>query len=121
MRVGRSLCVLWAVLCVVASSVSRTGAQSLPDLITTLPAARAVAKRAVPARRARKVGVNLAALDAPSLRLQLFDDIVRRVGKTKVDRLGDRRFVWHGKDEDGGIVTMAVVNDTVAGAIYSDG
>ena len=121
MALSRSRCALGVVLVVVASWVPGIGAQSLPDLISSLPAARAITKRAVPARRARKARVNLAALDAPALRLQLFDDIVHRVVRTKVDRLDSRRFVWHGKDENDGVVTLAVVNNVVAGAIYTDG
>jgi peptidyl-Asp metalloendopeptidase len=121
MAFTRSRCALGVVLVVVASWVPGIGAQQLPDLISPLPAARAVAKRAVRARRARKARVNVAALDAPALRLELFDDIVHRVARTKVDRLDSRRFVWHGTDEDGGAVTLAVVNNVVAGAIYTDG
>jgi peptidyl-Asp metalloendopeptidase len=120
MALTRWCCALGVVL-VVASWVPGIGAQSIPDLISSLPAARPVTKRAVRARRARKARVNVAALDAPALRLQLFDDIVHRVVRTKVDRLDSHRFVWHGTDEDGGAVTLAVVDNVVAGAIYTDG
>ena len=121
MALSRSRSALGVAVVVVAWCVPGIGAQSIPDLISSLPAARAVTKRAVPARRARKARVNVAALDAPAFRLQLFDDIVHRVVRTKVDRLDSRRLVWHGTDEDGGAVTLAVVNDVVAGAIYTDG
>jgi hypothetical protein len=65
--------------------------------------------------------VNVAALDAPVLHLQLFDDVGHEVVRTKVDQIGNQRAVWHGRDENGGTALFAISKGIVSGAIYSDG
>jgi hypothetical protein len=97
------------------------GAQSVPDLLIFPPSAKPAMQRAVPARRARRTRVNPAALNSRVLRLEMFDDQVHQVVRTTVDELGEGRAVWHGQDEDGGTVLLAVSNGIVSGAIYSDG
>src|SRR4051812_19225977 len=83
-------------------------AQSVPDLLIFPPSAKPAMQRAVPARRARRTRVNPAALNSRVLRLEMFDDQVHQVVWTTVDELGEGRAVWHGQDEDGGTVLLAV-------------
>jgi hypothetical protein len=110
-----------ATLIFVGGSILFTRAQSVPDLLDARPSPKPAMERAVHARRARRTRVNVAALNAPALRLQLFDDVVHDVARTNVEQLENQRVVWHGRDEDGGTVLIAVSDGIVSGAIYSDG
>src|SRR5262245_118186 len=113
--------VIAATLMLAGTSGPSTRAQAVPDLLDSRPSGRAVVTRAVPARRARTTRINVGALNGPVLRLHLFDDEVHDVVRTKVDELGNQRAVWHGRDENGGSVLLAVSKGIVAGAIYTDG
>jgi hypothetical protein len=84
-------------------------------------ARRETTKKPVPAARARKARLRPDLLNSSTLAVNLFDDVEHVVSRTKVDRPAADRFVWHGRTEDGGDATFAVVNGVLTGTVLADG
>lgn len=100
---------------------SAVDAQTLPRLFEApSPNARA-SERAVRPHQARKARLRLELLDTPAFTLNLFDNAERVVQRTKIDRPTEDRFVWHGRTDDGGFVSFAVVNGMATGTVFLDG
>ena len=81
-------------------------------------------ERPIRPHQARKARLRLEVLESPSFVLNLFDNAERVVTRTKVERPdADRadQYVWHGKTDDDGIVTFAVVNGVATGTVFLDG
>ena len=95
--------------------------QSLPRLFEAPSPNAHASKRAVKAHQVRKARLRLELLDTPEFTLNLFDNAERVVRKTKVDRPANDRFVWHGRTDDGGIVSFAVVKGVATGTVFLDG
>lgn len=96
-------------------------AQSLPTLFEAgRPGAQPVNLPVKP-HQARKARLRLDLLEGPGFTLNLFDNAERVATRTKVDRINSERFVWHGRTDDEGIVTFAVVRGVATGTVYLDG
>ncbi len=78
-------------------------------------------QKPVPAARARKARPRLDKLNSSAISVNLFDNVEQVVTRTKVDRPAADRFVWHGRTEDGGDATFAVVNGVLTGTVFADG
>ena len=94
-------------------------AQSVPDLLIA-PQASAAPRRNVPARRLRKMRVNLAALDSATVRLELFDDAWPTVSRTSEHRPANDTLVWVGRGEDGTQAVLTVVRGVLTGTVFFD-
>jgi len=100
---------------------SELHAQSLPRLFDAAQPGARPTERPVRPHQARKARLRLDVLDAPAFELNLFDNAQRVAKKTKVERLAADRFVWHGRTDDDGIVTFAVVKGVATGTVFLDG
>ncbi len=78
-------------------------------------------KRHVPAHRARNVKAHVDALKGNDVVLNLFDDVQLTVHKTKVEKYLKDNFVWHGRSDDGDIVTLALVRGVMTGTVTGHG
>jgi hypothetical protein len=78
-------------------------------------------KRHIPTHRARNVKAHLDALKDSDVVLNLFDDLQLTVHKTKVERYLTDHFVWHGRTDDGDIVTLALVRGVMTGMVTANG
>ena len=96
-------------------------AQSLPRLFDAARPGARPTERPVRPHQARKARLKLDALDAPAFELNLFDNAQRVARRTKVERPASDRFVWHGRTDDDGIVTFAVVRGVATGTVFLDG
>lgn len=94
-------------------------AQPADDLLLPPQAAAAASRRDVPARRMRKARVNLPALNAPSLRLHLFNDLQPTVTRKKLATPGPDKLVWTGEG-DGASAILTVVKGVLTGTVYVD-
>lgn len=65
--------------------------------------------------------MRLDVLNSAAFVLNLFDSVERVATRTKVDRLSADRSVWHGRTDDEGIVTFAVVRGVATGTVFLDG
>ena len=90
------------------------------ELLLPSQAAAAISERAVPARRARKARVNLPALESPSLRLELFDDVQPTLERTSLDRPAPDRLVWVGRDDQGSQAVLTVAEGVLTGTVFAD-
>ena len=96
-------------------------AQSLPRLFDAAQPGAKPTERPVRPHQARKARLRLNVLDAPAFELNLFDNANRVVTRTKVERPAADRFVWHGRTDDDGFVTIAVVKGVATGTVFLDG
>src|SRR5262249_53610005 len=71
--------------------------------------------------RSRRANASLKALDAPALSMNLFDNTVMTVTRTKVEHPRTGRMLWQGRGDDGSQVALAVVNGALAGTVYRYG
>ena len=106
-----SVVVLSVALIAIAAIAPWSGlhAQSLPRLFDSARSGARPTERPVRPHQARKARLRLEHLDKPAFVLNLFDNAERVVTRTKVERPRADRLVWHGRTDDGGIVTFAVV------------
>ena len=96
-------------------------AQILPRLFEAGEPGARPAARLVRPHQARKARLRLSVLDQPALVLNLFDNAERVATRVKVERHGKDRAVWHGRTDDGGIATFAVVRGVATGTVFLDG
>ena len=123
-RVRWSVIALYVPLAVVALNApwSDLRAQSVARMFEAPrlgPRARPT-ERPIRPHQARKARLRLEALDSPAVVLNLFDNAERVVTRTKVERPDGDRYIWHGKTDDDGIVTFAVVNGVATGTVFMD-
>ena len=123
-RVRWSVIALYVPLAVVALNApwSDLRAQSVARMFEAPrlgPRARPT-ERPIRPHQARKARLRLEALDSPVAFLNLFDNAERVVTRTKVERPDGDRYIWHGKTDDDGIVTFAVVNGVATGTVFMD-
>ena len=78
-------------------------------------------QRHVPTHRARNVKAHLDVLKDSDVVVNLFDDVELTVHKTKVERYLKDQFVWHGRTDDGDIVTLALVRGVMTGTVTTNG
>jgi len=78
-------------------------------------------KRHVPTHRARNVKAHVEVLKDSDIVVNLFDDVELTVHKTKVERYLTDQFVWHGRTDDGDIVTLALVRGVMTGTVTANG
>ncbi len=71
--------------------------------------------------QARRAHLRFDVLNSPEFILNLFDNAERRVRRTKVEQPGRNAYVWHGRTDDNGFVTFAVVNGVATGTVFLDG
>lgn len=105
----------------VSSNVPGLLAQGQPSLLEPSRSSKRPALRGVRPHQSRKARLNLSALDSAELTLNLFDNAERRARRTKVDRIARDRFVWHGRTDDDGFVTVSVVKGVATGTAFLDG
>lgn len=96
-------------------------AQSLPHLFDLARSGARPTVRPIRPHQARKARLRLDVLDAPAFELNLFDNAQRVARQTRVERLTADRLVWHGRTDDDGIVTFAVVKGIATGTVFLDG
>jgi hypothetical protein len=95
-------------------------AQAVPDLLVAAKASSAATRRDVPSRRGRKVGINAAALNSATLRLQLFDDLQLTVHRKTLGRPGTDKIVWVGDGENGAQAVLTMVRGVLTGTVFAD-
>jgi hypothetical protein len=78
-------------------------------------------KRHVPSLRTRNVKAHVDALKGNDVVLNLFDDLQLTVHKIKVEKYLKDNFVWHGRSNDGDIVTLALVRGVMTGTVTGHG
>ena len=104
----------------VSLPVAPASAQVVPDLLVAAQASSAATRRDVPAKRSRKARLNASALDAPVLRLRLFDDVVVTATKRKSHRPAPDKLVWVGDDDNGAQVVLTMARGVLTGTVYAD-
>ena len=78
-------------------------------------------KRHVPSLRTKNVKAHVDALKGNDVVLNLFDDVQLTVHKIKVEKYLKDNFVWHGRSDDGDIVTLALVRGVMTGTVTGHG
>ena len=100
---------------------SAVSAQSVPRLFEAAEPGARPAARLVRPHQARKARLRLSVLDQPALTLNLFDNAESVATRVKVVNHGKDRAVWHGRTDDGGVATFAVVRGVATGTVFLDG
>ncbi|WP_239488671.1 reprolysin-like metallopeptidase [Luteitalea sp. TBR-22] len=119
----RSLALAAAVLLAVVTTVAPTPvqAQSAPDLFVAAQGGSNASRRDVPSRRVRKARLNLNALNAPTMRLRLFDDVQPVLTRTRIKQPAADQLVWIGRGDNGEQAVLAMARGVMTGTVFADG
>ena len=120
-RVRLSATALPLIIVALTAPWSDLRAQTMPRLFEAPRQGGRAPERSVRMHQARKARLRLEALNSPSFVLNLFDNTERVARRTRVEQPKPNQYVWHGKTDDEGFVTFAVVDGVATGTVFLDG